>query len=269
MGDTGRIVGFEHIFDVMRYPAGESHVEVKRVLPFSNQVIQASHVRNFEDLLNCVTAQRILKHNGFSGRWFIPYFPFGRHDRRRSHLDGLELELALEIAKELNPVTLDPHSDVLGQMKHIPQSEVVRYWETLDLVEGKENPLFVIPDQGATKKAYTWLNGRPSVQGLKHRDTATGELSGFGVDNPDAVGGQDCIIVDDICDGGGTFLGLADVLLECGAASLTLAVTHGLFTKGTDILFEKFDRIFSTGPHQTDGVIRAKHHRLFGTSVKV
>ena len=51
-------------------------------------------------------------------------------------------------------------------------------------------------------------------------------------------------MVDDICDGGGTFLGLADALAACGAGPLTLAVTHGLFTRGRGDLAKVFDRIF-------------------------
>ncbi len=261
-----KVIGFEAAFSVMHYPTGESHVEQTREI-WPDHVIQASHVRSFEDLMNCVTAQRIMKHNGVTGvQWFIPYFPFGRHDRRRSNQDGLELELALEVAKELNPITLDPHSDVLGQMRHIPQSEVVAAWEQLGLTD-LTRPLFVVPDQGATKKALAWTTN--FVQAVKHRDTDTGELSGFGLLDLTRVDRMDCIIVDDICDGGGTFLGLADVLIDAGVKSLTLAVTHGLFTKGTDILFEKFDRIFSTGQYTGDNVIRAKHHLLFEKSLKV
>ena len=52
-----------------------------------------------------------------------------------------------------------------------------------------------------------------------------------------------CIVVDDICDGGGTFIGLAKLLKGRGAIKCTLAVTHGLFTKGFDKLADHFDEI--------------------------
>ena len=62
-----------------------------------------------------------------------------------------------------------------------------------------------------------------------------------------AFAGRDCLIMDDICDGGGTFVLLAEYLLRHGAASVGLAVTHGIFTKGIDILFDAgISRIYTT-----------------------
>ena len=52
--------------------------------------------------------------------------------------------------------------------------------------------------------------------------------------------------MDDICDGGGTFLGLADELRKRNAGPLHLAISHGIFSKGTEVLRQKFDRLFTT-----------------------
>ena len=138
------------------------------------------------------------------------------------------------------------------------------------------DPVVVIPDAGATKKAYTWLDGRRVVQASKRRDPATGKLSGFSVPDVDSEGnsiaGRPCIIVDDICDGGGTFLGLAAELQAAGAGPLTLAVTHGLFTKGTEVLTESFSTIACLAPTdapETPGVITIPFEDLYtkGTAI--
>ena len=155
----------------------------------------------------------------------------------------------MEIVGELRLVVADPHSEVTAQLRHFSQAEVVRCFEDAGLFDN--DPIVVIPDAGAAKKAYSWLNGRTVVQALKRRDVHTGKLSGFEV-LADDLGGRPCIIVDDICDGGGTFLGLADKLAEANAGPLTLAVTHGLFTKGTDALLEKFDTVACLVPTATD-----------------
>lgn len=249
------MIPFELAFKVMKYPAGESHVRIGDYFTNTGDVILADRVRSFEDLGNVVTADRIMRRMGREVSWFIPYFPFARHDRRRDEQDGLELEFAFEMLKGLRVTTLDPHSDVLANaFTYIPQSEVVRAWSNIGLID-VPNPAFVIPDQGATKKAETWIQGFPKVpvyQGLKHRDMRTGALSGFSVPelptNADARP-IDLIIVDDICDAGGTFLGLAEVISRGhpGISSATLAVTHGLFTKGTEGLSKVFSRIFTVG----------------------
>ena len=56
---------------------------------------------------------------------------------------------------------------------------------------------------------------------------------------------MNCLIVDHICDGGGTFIGLAEELKKKNAGKLFLAVSHGIFNKGFDDL-KCFDGIFTT-----------------------
>ena len=82
------------------------------------------------------------------------------------------------------------------------------------------------------------------------RDVKTGKLSGFKVYSDD-LEGQDCIIVDDICDAGGTFMGLATELKKKNAGKLFLAVSHGIFSKGLDNLTQYFDTIFTTDSFNT------------------
>jgi phosphoribosylpyrophosphate synthetase len=56
--------------------------------------------------------------------------------------------------------------------------------------------------------------------------------------------GRDCIIVDDICDGGRTFIEIAKQLPNTN--SLTLVITHGIFSKGLKELEAYFDKIITT-----------------------
>ncbi len=231
---------FNAVFEITQYPAGERHVRVRDGATISSLATVEANAHNFDDLGIILTADRILRRLSVEVEWFIPYFPFARHDRRNDRLDGIELELALEVVAELNIVIADPHSEVSARLPHFAQSEVVRRFEHAGLFA--TNPVVIIPDAGAAKKAYNWTGGRDVVQAIKHRDPATGELSGFGVLTDD-LGGRPCIIIDDICDGGGTFLGLAKELQAKNAGPLTLAVTHGLFTKGTASLAESFAAI--------------------------
>lgn len=244
---------FEDVFEFTQYPAGERHVRIKEHMLFTLYgPIVATKVRNFDDLMMIRTANEILKHNGLTSTWVIPYFPFARHDRRNDAYDGLELKIAMELMEDVTLTIIDPHSDVAGQLRHISQGAVVDLMHEHGLFD-VDNPLVVIPDNGATKKAYQWLtDDLPYVQGYKTRDVKTGKLSGFGVMDAEKVEGSDVIIIDDICDAGGTFLGLADVLLGHGANSLKLAVTHGLFTKGLDKLSDSFQEIWTLDCYTID-----------------
>jgi ribose-phosphate pyrophosphokinase len=46
------------------------------------------------------------------------------------------------------------------------------------------------------------------------------------------VRGRDCILVDDICDSGGTLCNAADALISQGAKSAIVYVTHGVLSGG-------------------------------------
>ena len=78
----------------------------------------------------------------------------------------------------------------------------------------------------------------------KTRDVMTGKITGFEV-YADDLKGKSCIIVDDICDGGGTFAGLAIELRKKGARKVHLIVTHGTFSKGLTTL-TNFDSVITS-----------------------
>jgi ribose-phosphate pyrophosphokinase len=46
------------------------------------------------------------------------------------------------------------------------------------------------------------------------------------------VRGRDCLLVDDICDSGGTLCNAADALIANGAKSASVYVTHGVLSGG-------------------------------------
>ena len=231
----------------MRYPAGETHSELNDIQGINSIAVEAE-ITNFEELCDMIVTDEILKRQGIQTQWFVPYFPFARHDRRNHNKDGYELGLAKQLVQSLNITIADPHSDVTGEIQNISQTEIVNILIQKGHIK-KTNLTAVIPDAGASKKAYDWSipNGIPTVQATKRRDPKTGKLSGFGVPETDLIEGKDIIIVDDICDGGGTFLGLAEKILEKNPKTLTLVVTHGLFTKGFDALAKSYDQIITFG----------------------
>lgn len=58
--------------------------------------------------------------------------------------------------------------------------------------------------------------------------------------------GKDILIIDDMCLGGGTFIGLAKMLKERNCGKLYLAVSHMTLPKPNPELFDLFDTIFTT-----------------------
>jgi len=195
----------------------------------------------------------------------IPYFPGGRQDRQENgYAFTLKMYADLINAQGYDMVSiLDPHSAatpaLIDRVVVLPHVPMIRYF-LLNRPEGSPPIVGLIcPDAGAEKRTLDLaaeLKCENVVFARKERDVRTGELSGFSVP-PLPVNGS-YLLADDICDGGGTFIGLANEIRKdpYGHGVLVLWVTHGIFSKGLDALFEHYGRIGCT-----DSLPQAAHQR--------
>lgn len=112
------------------------------------------------------------------------------------------------------------------------------------LQENTQDFSLVSPDAGAEKKVFDLAKDwqRRLVRAYKNRDVMTGNITGTTV--IDKVADENCLVVDDICDGGATFIALAEELKKMGAKKLRLYVTHGIFSKGLDELLKWYEHIY-------------------------
>lgn len=65
----------------------------------------------------------------------------------------------------------------------------------------------------------------------------TGKILGTHVHATD-LSGLTAVITDDICDGGATFIGIAKELRRLNCHKVVLYVTHGIFSKGIEVLMD-------------------------------
>ena len=124
---------------------------------------------------------------------------------------------------------LDPHSDVaLGLINNSIKVDHSVYVNA-SFEEIGTNPILISPDAGAYKKVYEIASAINADLVPSNKVRLDGvpivEIQGN-------VGGRDCMIVDDIADGGRTFLLLAEKLKSQGALDIYLYVTHGMFNYG-------------------------------------
>jgi ribose-phosphate pyrophosphokinase len=204
----------------------------------------------YEDMSEFVTAMflvdAIRAHDGHIRNLILPYVPGARQDR--SNPDGDVLITLASVAQIINNrmfgrvVILDPHSEKTTQLVHravvYPQFLVSRGLRDL----GHHG--IIATDKGGKARAEAMAKALrlPVFYGGKTRDTSTGRLSGFTLE-PIPYGHY--LVVDDICDGGGTFIGLADKIHEQGSTA-DLFVSHGIFAKGTRGLLDRYGMIYTT-----------------------
>jgi ribose-phosphate pyrophosphokinase len=225
------------------FPAGEAHTkhaEHRELEKIEIAIIQPDSESIHDDLFALAMWNNALTFGkGYDGPkrvLILPYVPGARADR------GTPWGL-LVYAEFINNLFLDqiivfdPHSEVTEELlgDGIENLTVVHSDELFDQKHMRavlyQYTGIIAPDAGAAKraKAVADLAELPVFTATKHRDEETGKLSNFAIEGLDPDEGV-YLIVDDICDGGGTFLGLA-AAAGLGPNQIDLYVSHGVFSK--------------------------------------
>lgn len=235
-------------FNVITMPGGEQHVTYigPEVMPARPSV----RVRGIVTAEKLVAAGLALEYyarrNKDMADLILPYFPGARQDRAQGNV-ALSVDVYAGLVSSMHFRTLviaDPHSEavvrylavhkVFGETIEVidHQTWFLRWLDSTTFAPGLHK--FLFPDKGAAEK-YSKVNAYlPYKSCEKTRDAATGKITGMSV--PSLRGWEENYvwIVDDICDGGRTFIEIAKkVREEMGHhVSLNLAVTHGIFSNG-------------------------------------
>jgi ribose-phosphate pyrophosphokinase len=242
--------------ELMTFPDGQRHVKLQMVDSdgYRHATIETC-IANATELFDVLLVKDVLQHQGYTVNLDIRYLLGARMDRR---IDAFQPFTLAVVAQLLNGAgfhrirILDPHSSVSTSLLNAEAVYPVRALFQVLRHYNHDEDVVVAPDAGAIPRVDKLLRltkvDMRAIQGFKKRDPETGQLSGFGVNNPEVVRGKHCLILDDICDGGGTFVGLAEELRKAGATQIDLFVTHGLFTKPTPLT--GIDSIYTTDSYR-------------------
>lgn len=253
------------------FPGGEESVRLPDAISYTTPVVEVVvHGADSRTLMQMLLVVDALRRRNplVMLDLFIPYLPYARQDRVCN--DGEALSVAV-VANLINSQgfrtvrVLDCHSDVGAAL--VRDCHNVHLAQLLDAYlpfTDWKNITLVAPDAGAVKKTYEaakHLGAAGVVCCSKVRDTATGRITGTTVH--DDVFEKRLLVVDDIFDGGRTFIELGRVLKSHGPAEMALWVTHGIFSKGYGEVAELYNRIYSTnsfhhaakGSTRPDGIV--------------
>lgn len=246
-------------FERIRYPDGQISAKLVEGGATDSCSIR-ERINSYEDLMYIRAIGQILDKQLIFKNLYIPCLFGQRSDRQFAVNQSFDLKLITEVINSCNfnnVQILDPHSDVslalINNSEKVSSFEYVKnavsdiIWRQTNAVSKGpyENIILVSPDAGAYKKVFEYgekLN-LPVVGAMKHR-TGDGKISM--VFAGDLTVGKHCLIVDDLCDGGATFLALANKLREYGAEKVYLYVSHGIFSKGFIELEKVIDHIYCT-----------------------
>ena len=177
----------------------------------------------------------------------MAYLPYARADRVFEDGNALPLEMFMDWLGNCRFDKIfieDIHNPTFIEMYYpdLPIEINDQFRLAIQFIE-KENPDYILaPDKGALDKAtmLSIISGVHLITADKVRYVSTGKILSINL-NEKPKPNSTVFIVDDILDGGGTFIPLAKELKSLGC-TVILYVTHLIGAKGLDVL-EGIDRI--------------------------
>ena len=235
------------------FPAGERGVRIDTNRSVDSTYIITCNFRGSDSIIDLLLETDAVRRTYPDARieLSIPYFPYARQDRIMQPGESHSLKVIANLINSLgfsSVTVVDPHSDVvealLDRVKIVTQTAAIESTISKEVLESYD--YFIAPDAGAAKKIWKTAikYGKPVVCAQKQRDLATGTITSTRIDSSDciALAGARALVIDDICDGGRTFIELRRALPS--STKTDLYVTHGIFSAGRELLDAAFDQIF-------------------------
>lgn len=239
-------------YSISRFPDGEVQISLGE---FSHkELIQVEcRITNAEEFFILIQVLDILDRHEVLYRVNIYYLMGMRMDRVMDFNRPFTLKVILNSLKNCNADTieiLEPHSDVYYDFRfggkfnelYIENNPSNTVWSDYQMV---------LPDAGA-KERYDFQYDKIAITCSKVRDVTTGKILEIKVDNPEAINDKPLLILDDLCDGGGTFCGIAKAFnaLNVPKERLNIAITHMVNPKGIENLSNNFNKVWFTNSYK-------------------
>lgn len=270
-------------FQRSRFPGGEINIRLATEAlprPLPRIAFLQVNIQSSDDLMATLLASDAIRQAcpDIDVHLCCPYLPYARQDRVCHPGEAFSLSILASIlnAQPFSSITTwDPHSPVAT--KEIADLHIV---EAVDLMPASvvaDRPILIAPDAGAVNRVlqiarhhdlpYTWFVKTRDAEGgaVQLRPGAMRDVprellvslprgdSPFPFTSPripdryrQSLDSKHYLIVDDICDGGRTFLELAKLMREYFGEEglrLDLWVTHGIFSHGLGDLMAAYHSI--------------------------
>ena len=167
----------------------------------------------------------------------IPYFGYARQDRKSAPRTPISAKLVANLITEAGAnrvLTLDLHAGQIQGFFDIPLDNLYAaplFGADIQARYEGRDIMVVSPDVGGVVRARALakrLNCDLAIIDKRRERAGVSEVMNVIGD----VAGRCCILLDDICDSGGTLCNAASALIADGAEAVSVYVTHGVLSGG-------------------------------------
>lgn len=231
-------------YSIFRFPDGEAQIKLEE-FSHKDKIQVVCRITNAEELFIVSQVIDILNRHEVIYDLFITYLMGMRMDRVMDFNRPFTLKVIANILSNAKAISiLEVHSDITSTL--LNANIVSHSWSQLLC-----HYQIIFPDEGA-KNRYKHKVIPPVITCNKVRDLESGKILGIKIDNPISIAGDPLLIYDDLCDGGGTFCGIAKELNKLGIpkSRLNVAVTHMVNRKGIENLSANFNHVWFTNSYK-------------------
>lgn len=197
---------------------------------------------NLMELLICIDALKRASARRITA--VIPYFGYARQDRKTDGRTPISAKLVanlISVAGADRVLTVDLHAGQIQGFFDIPTDNLFGGPVMENDIEGRFNGdklMVVSPDVGGVVRARALakrIGADLAIVDKRRPEAGKSEVMNIIGD----VKGARCIMVDDMCDSGGTLCNAAEALKEQGATAVSAYVTHGVLSNNAVQRIEK------------------------------
>lgn len=164
----------------------------------------------------------------------IPYFGYARSDKKDRPRVPIAAKLVanlLTTAGAQRILTIDLHASQIQGFFDIPVDHLYAAPIVVEYFRGNpiENLIVVSPDTGGAERARAYakrLNAGLALCDKRREKANVAEVMNIVGD----VRGKNCLIIDDMCDTGGTICKVAEALAKAGADDVYACFTHAVLS---------------------------------------
>lgn len=256
-------------YTISRFPDGEVQIALGEV-DRKQRVAVKCRITSAEDLFILTQVNDILTRQGVVWTLDIFYLMGMRMDRVMDFSRPYTLSVVANCIHSFSCrsiMVLEPHSEVTLDLLKAEELDVkLPKYITFGSAEFWDKYNLVIPDKGAYERLHNRLpmSCNPVIC-EKKRDISTGRIISIEVTNPKAVldASRSLIVVDDLCDGGGTFCGIAEAIRKIRPdVRLEIYVTHMVNQKGVENLAKMYDHVYFTNSYKDWNTFKAEYGKV-------